>query len=321
MVSRRPVVAVDVGATKIAAALVDPDTGAAHHRHRAPTSAARGAGAVLDDVADLVTELRAVAGMEGHGGGGAPPPAGIAVPEIVDDRGEVRSAATLAWRAGDVAVAVPGSRLVGDVHAAALAEARFGAGRGLSSFVYLSVGSGVSSAFVLDGSVWQGAHGAALVAASGTIEVITDAPGDVAQAFVPERVASGLGVVRLAAARGLHLPDGGGVAAVERLAAAGDDVARGVLTDAGRALAGIAARLVDVLDPHAVIVGGGLGLAGGVHRRSFDTSLRDAIWADAAREVPVLDAGCGLDAPLVGAALVAAGTSNVGTAPSSTTVR
>jgi glucokinase len=57
-----------------------------------------------------------------------------------------------------------------------------------------------------------------------------------------------------------------------------------------------------VLDPEAIIVGGGLGLAGGLYWERFVASTREHIYADNARDLPILRAALGTDAGLIGAA-------------------
>jgi glucokinase len=55
----------------------------------------------------------------------------------------------------------------------------------------------------------------------------------------------------------------------------------------------------------AVVVGGGLGLAGGLYWDACVTSARAHVWAEATREVPILPAALGHDAGLIGAATAA----------------
>jgi glucokinase len=64
---------------------------------------------------------------------------------------------------------------------------------------------------------------------------------------------------------------------------------------------------VNVLDPEAVIVGGGLGSAGGRYWDSMLGAIREHIWADASRDLPVLAATLGPDAGMIGAACAAGG--------------
>jgi glucokinase len=86
-------------------------------------------------------------------------------------------------------------------------------------------------------------------------------------------------------------------------------VAIRVVETAGEALGVSVGWLVNVLDPEAVIVGGGLGLAGGLYWESFISSTRAHIWAEAARNLPVLPAALGAEAGLIGAAAIALGRS------------
>ena len=190
-----------------------------------------------------------------------------------------------------------------DVRAGAAAEARFGAGRGVDPFVYVSVGTGVSSTLVQGGDPYAGRHGSALVAASGTFSTTCPHCGELVE-VVPEDVASGLGMVRRMRDR---RPDASFDRAEDVLAAAdaGDDGAREIVDEGGRMLGSIVAGLINVLDPEAVVIGGGLGLAAGRYRERFEASLAEHIWAPTSRSTPILDAALGADAVLIGAALAA----------------
>jgi glucokinase len=61
-----------------------------------------------------------------------------------------------------------------------------------------------------------------------------------------------------------------------------------------------------MLDPDAVVLGGGLGLATGLYRDRLIASTRAHIWAEACRHLPIVPAALGADAGLVGSALAAA---------------
>ena len=67
-------------------------------------------------------------------------------------------------------------------------------------------------------------------------------------------------------------------------AGTGDPDAVRVVRDAGEAVGAGVGFLVNVLDPEAVVVGGGLGLAGGLYWDAFIDSVRRHVWAEATRE-------------------------------------
>ena len=201
--------------------------------------------------------------------------AGIAVCELVDPAGRVCSAETVDWR-DDVDLLGTFDWVESDVRAAALAEARFGAGRDEPDFLYVSVGSGISHCLMADGEPRLGVRGSAIG---------TGAP-------LVERWSSGLALARRT----------GHASAEEALA---DPAAADVVEDAARRLGLALAALVNALDPGALIVGGGLGLHDG-YRARVEAALRAEVYDPRARGLPVLPAGLGADAPVIGAALAAA---------------
>ncbi|MEW2352310.1 ROK family protein [Spirillospora sp. NPDC029432] len=262
--------ALDIGGTKIAAALADGD-GTVLRRARVPTP--RGGGtAVLDAAARLLDGFAAedVAAI------------GVGAPGVVDPAGRVVSATDVlpGWAGTPVREALAERTglpvaVVNDVRAMAYGEARAGAGAAFRRVLHVSVGTGVGGALTTAGELERGAHGTA---------------GELAHLLVPER-----GPVPCGCGRRDHLE---AVAAGPAIAATGDPAgAGGVL---GRALAGLLA----VLDPDAVVLGGGVAQIGA----PFLDAVTAAFRAEALpplRALPILPAALGTDAPLVGAALLA----------------
>src|SRR5207249_2171327 len=85
-------------------------------------------------------------------------------------------------------------------------------------------------------------------------------------------------------------------------AAAGNSDSLEVLRSAGEAVGSAVGFLVNVLDPEAVIVGGGLGLSAGSYWESFTASTRRHIWSKINRDLPILQASTGQAAGILGAA-------------------
>lgn len=292
-------IGIDVGGTKVAAGTVDLGSGSVVSRTELPTRSEREGQEVLHDVVELATGMAAEVGF--------PVRIGVAVCELVSPEGSITSAQTIDWRDLDVVGAladVGPAVLASDVRSAAAAEARFGAGRGRDPFLYLSVGTGVSSTLVRSGEPYAGRHGSALVAASGTFATVCPHCGHEIE-LVPEHIASGLGMAsRYAAASGRSV---GGAEDVVRAAGSGDDVAQRIVEEGGAMLGTIASWLVNVLDPAAIVLGGGLGLAGGRYRDRFLERLRAHVWPATSADLPVVEAELGADATIVGAAMAAAG--------------
>ena len=261
----------DVGGTKLAAALVAVNTGKVLARGRRATDPWRGARDVLSDCADLADEVRGASHVEDV-------PIGVGVCELVDLDGRITSESTLAWRGVDIAGAFHGCRRVvveSDVRAAAIAEARFGAARGLHSCVYLTVGTGIAFTLLIDGAPYRGARGNALMLGAPAVE----------------NVASGAALARL-----------GFVATAEEAfeSAGGREVVRRGAEQLGMAMA----WLVNALDPEVIVVGGGLGLRDD-YRHAAVRTMRELIEVRATADLEVRPALLGVDAGPIGAALIA----------------
>jgi glucokinase len=292
------VLGIDVGGTKIAAGVVDPAGGAIILRETIATGAARGGAAVLADTMELAGRLIATAGRHVVR-------IGVGVPQLVDNEGCIRSAYNFDWT--DLPVrkrlsALAPATIESDVRAAARAEARFGAGKGRRTFAYVTIGTGVSYCLVIDGRPHAGANGFAIHFASSALHVSCAACGHV-NAPILEEIASGPAMAAAFALKsGRNIVSGIDVLSA---ASAGDAAAIEVVTSAADQLGPLIALVVNMLDPEAVVLGGGLGLAAGPYRDRLIASTRAHIWAESCRDLPIVPAKLGTDAGIVGAALAA----------------
>ncbi len=284
-------IGIDVGGTKTAGAVVTLD-GRPLAPRLLPTRPDRGGQAVLDLALGMAEALAAEARLQDLDVAAV----GVAVAELVDLDGNVASENLIAWRGLPIRSLfsrLAPARIEADVRAAALAEARFGAGRGRALFLYVTVGTGISSALVQDGRPYTGARGCAGTCAS---SAIGSAPPLEAVASGPALVARYNALSEARCSRGEE---------VTAAAALGDPMAAEVVRSAGEALGGGIGWLVSVLDPEAVVVGGGLGVAGGLFWETTVASVRRHIWSDVHRALPIVPGALGADAALVGAASAA----------------
>ena len=291
-------IGLDVGGTKIAAGLVALRSGEVLARKTVPTLPQRGGEAVLSDTLALAKGMVEEAGERNQDLLGI----GVGVPELVDPEGNITSSHSLAWQ--DISVQAALTSLAptvveSDVRAGALAEAIYGAGRAYRIFVYVTVGTGISSTLVQDGRPFAGARGNALIMASSPFSVECRLCGETLKPVL-EEFASGPALVARYNRHGSRVAERG--EDVTTAAEEGDDAAVKVVQSAGEALGNGVAFLVNVMDPEAVVVGGGLGSSGGLYWDSFVSSTRAHIWAENSRNLPILPAAMGADSGLIGAA-------------------
>ncbi|NYH45860.1 glucokinase [Micromonospora jinlongensis] len=297
------VAALDIGGTKTAAALVTRQ-GEVIHRATAPTPGRAGATAILDTAADLVDRLRARAT------GTRVRAVGVGSAGVIDHRtGLVLSAtdALAGWAGTDLRrrlrelLDLPVT-VINDVHAHALGETRHGVAAGHQTTLFLAVGTGIGASFVVDGTVLAGAHSAAGHAGHQPSPYAGQLPCTCGGQGHLEAIASGPGLAQEYARRtGEPVDDLRSVAA---RAADGDATAREVVLLGGAAVGSAVGGLVNMLDPAAVVIGGGVAGLGDL----WWQALRDAVRRETLPslvDVPVLASTLGSDAPLLGAASLA----------------
>jgi glucokinase len=187
-----------------------------------------------------------------------------------------------------------------DANAAALAEFAFGAGRGLSSLLILTLGTGVGGGVVLDRKLYRG------WAEFGHMVVLAGGPpcqGNCHGHGHLEAVASGSAADRIA--RELWGPEADAHMLIER-ARAGEADALPRIDELATLLGAGIGSLVNIFNPDVVAVGGGFGEAAAdlVLEKAQAAARREAL-APADRSLRVVPAVLGVDAGLVGAGLVA----------------
>ncbi|GAC1443884.1 MAG: ROK family protein [Mycobacteriales bacterium] len=245
------VLALDVGATKLAAAIVDDD-GSVVRRDRTATVA----GDPWPSYAALIDRLVGNQTLDGVGIGCAGPmrwPVGEVSPLNVPGWRDFPLRATLAERWPGIPV-----RLHNDAVVFAIGEHWKGAARDVDDMLGVVVSTGVGGGIVLGGRVVDGASGNA-----GHIGHVVAEPGGPACACggrgCLEAVARGPATVAWARERGCSAEDG---VALARLAAGGDDLAVTALTRAGRAVGSVVGSVAALLDVRVVVIGGGLSESG-----------------------------------------------------------
>jgi glucokinase len=302
---RDVVVAVDLGGTQVRTAVFD--LGA---RMLTRTSAPTPRGGPGDVVAAVIAQVRQAADRVGR------PVAAVGVSALgpVDpDTGTIRSAPTLT-DFHDVSLAAPlrdalqvPVHVVNDADAAALAEWRLGAGRGMTDFCYVTVSTGIGCGIVANGGLVTGHAGGAgelgrlrLPAPDGGSRRLEDVSSGTAIAAAARRaLADGMST-----SLGEH-GDPSTLTARQVAAAArsGDRVAREIFTTACDVLGVQLANLVRLVSPEVIVVGGGVTGAGAVFWAPLRAALSVSLAHDAITPPDIVRAELQGDAGLHGAVL------------------
>jgi glucokinase len=307
-------IGVDVGGTRIAAGLVERK-GRIVREMKLLTPKAAGPFAIVDAIVGMVEELTngvhpsEIAGV------------GMGIPAQVDFlRQSVEFSTNLPLGGVDVRGLVM-SRLKypvtidNDGHTAALGESRFGAAKGIKDFVMVTLGTGVGGGVFIGGRLMRGSRGF-----GGEVgHVVIDIDG-------PPCPCGGRGHLESYAARPAIIRDARAAVAtyhgssITRLAGgdvdtitaeivieganAGDEAAVEIMGRVGDMLGEALVGLVNILNPQAIVIGGGIGESCPlVSQRAAACVATEALAGR--RDVKVLTAELGNDAGVAGAAALA----------------
>ena len=304
-------IGIDIGGTKVLAGVVDVQGRVlARLRRSTPGTSVE---AVEDTVIELVTTLRQQYPISAVGIGAA---------GFVDvTRSVVTFSPHLAWRDEPLRAAVAARAHLpvvvdNDANAAALAEARFGAGRGHRFVLCVTLGTGIGGALVLDNKVFRGANG--MAGEFGHMQVVRDghrcpcgnrgcweqyasgnALGHTAREVAAQSPAAAADLLDRVEGDASRLTG----EVVARAAAEGDPLAMELLSEVGTWLGQGIADLSAILDPDVGGIGGGVSVLGETILGPARDRLERALPGRGFRPGPrVVAAELGAQAGLVGAA-------------------
>jgi len=178
-----------------------------------------------------------------------------------------------------------------DVRAMALAEVK---ASGLKDFLFVTVSSGISHALVINGKPWAGATGEAIGFGITQIDKSQDSP-------ILEQFSSGLGI-----ARRYQKATNSDIASAEIAFAhyEKDPIAKEIIDTAAGVLGKSLAAMVDYLDPAEIIIGGGLWLGSDLYRKLVLDSYGKSVTKR--RKAPeVVNSLAGSNSAVIGAAIAA----------------
>jgi len=320
MQEAKPVLAIDLGGTKIMAAIISHQ-GQVVAKEYYPTLAGEGPQSVIDRILSAIDHLLRVRNMDLsqlHS-------ISIAAAGAIDlDKGVVTLSPNLpGWRDIPLRDIVSGkykvkTYIINDASAAALGEHHFGAGRGVNNLIYLTVGTGIGGGIIINGELYLGPSGSAGEIGHTTVDV--NGPRcNCGNIGCLEMLASGTAMAREAIrriSRGersilTEMVEG----KIENITAekvgvaaqGGDSLASEVISQAATYLGVGMVNLVNIFNPEMIIVGGGVAQMGDLLLDPARQVVKERAFQLSVRAVRVVPARLGDDAGVLGAAVFAYG--------------
>ena len=306
--SARETIGVDLGGTKMLVGVVDSER-KVHHESR---EASRGMGEE-EIVRALIEELE-----EARSARPDVLAAGLGIPATIDHaKGAAINAVNL--EITDVPLREIIEKRIGlpifvdnDANVAALAEFLYGAGRGATNLVMLTIGTGIGGGLVLNRELYRGTVGAGAELG----HIVVDENGPPCQGTCPnhgcvETFASGTALAREGRIAARSHPDSALAKekeitgrTVTEAALAGDRAARDVVATAGRHLGVALSSLANAFEPDLIVIGGGVSAVGDLLLDPAREELRSRALPPM-NETRVEVAKLGGDAGMIGAAAMA----------------
>ncbi len=273
---------IDLGGTKIEGAIIDPENpDRALHRLRVPTGGANGYDHVISQICKLVASLEEASGLT------RPETIGFGTPGALEpSTGLMKNSNTLCLNGQPLQVDISAAlkveaRIANDANCFALAEATLGAARGSYVVMGLILGTGCGGGVVVDGKIINGLHGIGGEWGHNPICGETD-PCYCGRSGCLEQVLAGPSLERYyfrQTGESLRLPE------IVQRAEAGEEAARATLERLRQKFAEAIGVVINILDPDAVVIGGGVGNIGLLYEEAtrqavlehvFNTEVRTA---------------------------------------------
>lgn len=300
---------IDVGGTSVKCGLFKTD-GTLLEKWEIPTRTENNGENILPDVAETIKDKIQDRGIRKEDVAGV----GIGIPGPINSKGEAACAVNLYW--GFKPVAKELSELTGlpakagnDANVAALGEAWKGAAAGAQNVIMATLGTGVGGGIIVDGKIVAGHHGAGGEIGHANIDHKEPEKCNCGNRGCLEQFASATGIVRVAGKELEVCQEDSVLRSLEKITAkdvldafkAGDPVAVRVMENVGERLGGALAIFAAVVDPEAIVIGGGVSKAGQPLIDCIQKYYREYAFS-LCKDTPMVIASLGNDAGIYGAA-------------------
>ena len=300
---------IDVGGTSVKCGLFHTD-GTLVEKWEIPTRTENNGQNILPDVAETINAKLAEKNIDKADVEGV----GIGIPGPINSRGEAACAVNLYW--GFTPVAQILGDLTGlkaqagnDANVAALGEAWKGAAAGAQNIIMITLGTGVGGGIIINGKILAGSHGAGGEIGHALVVRGEEEKCNCGNHGWLEQYASATGIVRVAGRVLAASEDDSTLRELQNITAkdvldafkAGDAVAVRIMEYVGDLLGGAIAGFTTVVDPEAIVIGGGVSKAGQPLIDCIEKYYQRYAFSSC-KETPIVLATLGNDAGIYGAA-------------------
>lgn len=299
---------IDVGGTSVKCGLFHTD-GTLVEKWEIPTRTENNGQNILPDVAETINAKLAEKNIDKADVEGV----GIGIPGPINSRGEAACAVNLYW--GFTPVAQILGDLTGlkaqagnDANVAALGEAWKGAAAGAQNIIMITLGTGVGGGIIINGKILAGSHGAGGEIGHALVVRGEEEKCNCGNHGCLEQYASATGIVRVAGRVLAASEDDSTLRELQNITAkdvldafkAGDAVAVRIMEYVGDLLGGAIAGFTTVVDPEAIVIGGGVSKAGQPLIDCIEKYYQRYAFSSC-KETPIVLATLGNDAGMYGA--------------------
>ena len=188
-----------------------------------------------------------------------------------------------------------------DANLAGLAEAVYGAGKGLDIVQYLTISTGIGGGLTINKEIYQGSNGFAQEIANSILWKDGPQQGILKKGSL-ESISSGTAITKRANDKGLNVDHAG---EVNDLAKAGNSDAKEIMEDAKEYLSNMLAIMIAILDPNIIVLGGGVALKLDGFVKEIKDRVTSKVYDVQKDSINIVKAQLGDDNGLIGGAALA----------------
>ena len=213
---------------------------------------------------------------------------GIGVPELINNKGIIRGSYNFNWNNKNLVNYFPkkfNTKVDSDVRNHLRAEKYFGYGKVSKNFIYINIGTGLSYSHFKDNKIYTGSNGFAIHFASSKI-TLYNPKNNQKTSLVPEDLYSGKSIMKY-----LNKYNN-------------NNKKLSYLTNISESLASLIGNLVNSVDPHMIVLGGGVVVNNKVFRNLLINHIRKYIFSNDVKSIRIVLSKLKVDTGLIGAAAI-----------------